>query len=262
MMFLETWLVYPIPPRDRGDWSPTGFRFEDVEFTSADGTKLHGWFVPHPNPVRAVLYCHGNGEDVSSNGEVAAHLSQTLQASVFVFDYRGYGKSAGTPNEAGCIADGIAAQAWLAKRMNRQPNEIVVMGRSLGSAVATAIAAEKGAQALVLESAFPTMPDVAALHYSWLPVRWVMRNRYDNLTRIKGYEGPLVQSHGTADSLIPLELAQTLFDTSPSPVRKWMAFEGFGHNDRPPLSYYAELASFLNDAVRPNSDQSGESPAK
>ena len=252
MMFLETWLVYPFPPLERGDWSPTRFQVEDVHFMSADGTRLHGWFVPHANPARAILYCHGNGEDVASVGELAAHLSRVLQASVFVFDYRGYGWSEGSPNEAGCIADGLAAQQWLAQRMKFQPNDIVVMGRSLGGAVAIAIAAEKGARALILENAFTTMPDVAALHYSWLPVRWVMKNRYDNLSRIKHYDGPLLQSHGTTDGLIPIRLAQTLFEASPSRAKKWLAFDNRGHNDPPPERYYDELANFLNSASPPN----------
>jgi uncharacterized protein len=105
MMFIETWLVYPIPPLSWGNWHPTTFQFEDVNFTSADGTKLHGWYVAHPNPVSAILYCHGNGEDVAADGQFIADLSKSLQASVFVFDYRGYGNSEGSPNEAGCIAE-------------------------------------------------------------------------------------------------------------------------------------------------------------
>ncbi len=128
MMLLETWLVYPAPPVANGDWNPTGLKHEEVWFKSADGTKLHGWFVPHPHPSRAILYCHGNGEDVSSNGELAAMLSHALDASVFVFDYRGYGRSEGRPNEAGCIADGNAAQHWLADRMGAQPRDVVLMG--------------------------------------------------------------------------------------------------------------------------------------
>src|SRR5690349_19367064 len=123
MMFLETNLVYPIPPLSQGDWQPTSFHYEDVHFRSADGTKLHGWFIRHPDPKRAILYCHGNGEDVSSVGEFAAMLSESLHASVFVFDYRGYGHSEGRPNEAGCIADGSAAQHWLAEKAGITPNE-------------------------------------------------------------------------------------------------------------------------------------------
>jgi uncharacterized protein len=246
MMFLETWLVYPAPPPKSGNWNPTGFRYEDVHFTSADGTKLHGWFIPHPNPTRAILYCHGNGEDVASVGELAAHLSNVLQASVFVFDYRGYGHSEGSPNEAGCIADGDAAQRWLATRMCLRPNDVIVMGRSLGSAVAIALAGQNGTRALVLENAFPTMPDVAAIHFPWLPVRWVMKNRYDNLNRIRRYNGPLLQSHGTADVLIPIGLARSLFDASPSRNKKWLELPNRGHNDPLPFSYYNELAAFLN----------------
>ena len=162
MMLFETNLVYPIPDRSSGDWQPKSFQFEDVHFNSADGIKLHGWFIPHPTPKQAILYCHGNGEDVSSVGELAAMLSESLQASVFVFDYRGYGQSEGRPNEDGCIADGNAAQHWLAERAGVHPNDVVLMGRSLGSAVAIALAADNGARALVIENAFPTMTDVAA----------------------------------------------------------------------------------------------------
>jgi hypothetical protein len=245
MMFLETWLVYPIPPLTWGNWHPTNFPYEDIHFTSADGTKLHGWFVPYPNSTRAILYCHGNGEDVAAVGELAVHLSQTLRASVFVFDYRGYGHSEGRPNEAGCIADGAAAQKWLANRTGIQPKEVVLMGRSLGSAVAVALAAENGAQALVLENAFATMPDVAALHYPWLPVRWVMTNRYDNLTKIRKYDGPLLQSHGTVDTLIPIAAARTLFDAAPTANKKWLEYPGTGHNDARPRQYFVELLAFL-----------------
>ena len=249
MMILETWLVYPAPPLTWGDWNPKGFQHEDIHFTSADGTKLHGWFLPHSNPTRAVLYCHGNGEDVASVGEIADHLSKVLKASVFVFDYRGYGHSQGRPSEAGCIADGNAAQHWLAEQVGVHPNDVVLMGRSLGSAVAVALAADNGACALVIENAFPTMTDVAAWHYPWLPVRWVMSNRYDNLSRIQRYKGPLLQSHGTQDELIPLSFARRLLDVAPSENKRWLEFPGLGHNSAMPRRYYAGLAAFLTAIV-------------
>ena len=112
MMLLESWLVYPAPPVTLGDWNPTGLGHEDVWFESADGTKLHGWFIPHAVPRRAILYCHGNGEHIAFNAGLAARLRDTLQASVFLFDYRGYGRSDGRPDEPGCVADGKAAQLW------------------------------------------------------------------------------------------------------------------------------------------------------
>jgi hypothetical protein len=243
-MFLETWLVYPIPPRDAGDWHPAGLDFEDVHFTSADGTKLHGWFVERPQARRAILYCHGNGEDVSMNADLVSGLSEALDASVFIFDYRGYGHSEGAPSEAGCIADALAAQRWLATRIGKQPGDVVVMGRSIGGAIATAIAADKGAQALVLVNAFSSMTDVAALHFPWLPVR-LMKNRYDSVARIRNYPGPVFQSHGVADTIVPIRFGRELFAAAPTSRKRFLEFANRGHNDPEPSSYYRELANFL-----------------
>jgi fermentation-respiration switch protein FrsA (DUF1100 family) len=251
MMLLERWLVYPAPPRSLGNWNPVGLGHEDVWFDSADGTRLHGWFVPHAEPKRAILYCHGNGEHIAFNADLAAQLRDRLQASVFLFDYRGYGRSAGRPSEDGCIADGCAAQLWLAKRMAMKPQDVVLMGRSLGSGVAVALAAENGAGALIIENGFPSMPDIAALHYSFLPVRMVMDNRYDSLARIGRYEGPLFQTHGLADTLIPFDLGRRLFDACPSGVKRWLTFPGLGHNSPWPDSYYDELSGFLDSVAPP-----------
>ena len=248
MMLLETWLVYPIPPADMGDWNPTGLGHEDVWFESADGTRLHGWFVPHPTAERAILYCHGNGEHVAFNVDLAARLRDSLDASVFLFDYRGYGRSEGRPSEAGCIADGRAARHWLAERMGIEPKQIVLMGRSLGTAVAVALAAEDGAAALILENAFPAMTDVAALHHPWLPVRWAMDNRYDSVARIPRYQGPVLQSHGEADELVPLAMGRQLFDAAPTANKRWIAFPGLGHESPWPASYYDDLVAFLDGA--------------
>ena len=100
-MFLEEWLIFPAPRYPEGDWSPRHLQFEDVEFESADGTKLHGWYFEHPAPQVQLLYCHGNGNFVPALGDFAHHVRQLCAASVFVFDYRGYGKSSGAPNEKG-----------------------------------------------------------------------------------------------------------------------------------------------------------------
>jgi len=247
MMFLERWLVYPVPPADLGDWKSTWLEHEDVWFQSADGTKLHGWFVPHENPKHAILYCHGNGEHIAFNAELAADLRDSLQASVFMFDYRGYGKSEGKPDEPGCIADGGAAQRWLAERMGNKPNEIILMGRSLGGGVAVALASEQGARALVLVNTFPSMVDVAAALYPWLPVRWVMENRYDSLSRIKDYNGPFMQSQGAADTLVPIAMARQLYEAAPTKHKKWLQYPDLDHNGQYPESYYQEVASFLNE---------------
>jgi len=245
MMLLENWLVYPIPPLKLGDWNPQWLTHEEVWLASDDGTKLHGWFVPHPNPNHAILYCHGNGEHIAVNADLAARLRDHLKAAVFLFDYRGYGRSEGRPSEAGCVADARAAQRWLAARMGKSPSDIVLMGRSLGSAVAVAVAADQGAKALVLECAFPNMPAVAAVHFPWLPVRWLMRNRYDSVLRLQRYGGPVMQTHGGRDQLVPIELARGLFKAATHPVRRWLEYPMLDHNEPWPNDYYDELAAFL-----------------
>ena len=247
VMFLETWLVYPAPPVESGDWQPAGLNYEEIWLTSEDGTKLHGWFVDHPQRKRQLLYCHGNGEHVGMNGDLVAQLSGALDAAVFIFDYRGYGHSEGTPDEAGCIADGLAAQRWLADRVGVTTGDTVVMGRSLGAAVAVAVAARQGAQALVLVNAFSRMTDVAACHFPWLPVRLLMRNRYDSLARIREYTGPVFQSHGTADTIAPIELGRELFAAIPTNKKRFIELPDRGHNDPEPASFYHTLATFLAD---------------
>ncbi len=180
------------------------------------------------------------------NADLVAQLSESLDASVFIFDYRGYGHSEGTPSEAGCIADGLAAQRWLAQRIGKQPSDVVVMGRSIGGAIATAVAAEQnGAQALVLVNAFSRMTDVAAYHYPWLPVRLVMKNQYDSVARIRNYAGPVFQSHGTADMIVPIRFGRELFAAAPTSEKRFVEFADRGHNDPEPSRYYRELADLF-----------------
>jgi uncharacterized protein len=246
MTFFENMLVYPIPPLSRGDWHPAGLEFDEVHFTSADGTKLHGWFVERPDAKRAILYCHGNGENVGMNADIVHQLSESLDASVFIFDYRGYGHSEGKPNEAGCVADALAAQRWLAEWIGKSPSDVIVMGRSIGAAIATAVASQQGAKALVLVNCFSRLTDVASLHYRWLPVRLLMKNRYDAVDHIRDYQGPVFQSHGTADWIVPIVLGRQLFAAAPTAKKRFLEYPDRGHNDPEPASYYRELAGFLD----------------
>ena len=202
MIFLETKVVYPAP---RPQLKPTAedFGFENVHFQATDGTALHGWYHPHPEPQRGLLYCHGNGEDITRNADLVSRYRNELSASVFIFDYRGYGQSAGSPHEAGVISDGLAAQRWLAERLEVETDQLVIVGRSLGGGIAVALAEQQGARALILQSTFASMVDVAADKFPWLPIRWMMRNRYPSAERIQAYHGPLLQSHGTADRVVP-----------------------------------------------------------
>jgi fermentation-respiration switch protein FrsA (DUF1100 family) len=204
------------------------------------------------------VYCHGNGEHVADQANLVFRLQAHLAATVFVYDYRGYGRSRGVPTERGCVADGLAAQRWLAEREGVELDDIVVMGRSIGGGVAVAMAADQGARALVLESTFSKMTDVAARLYPFLPVRIVMRNRYNSMKRIKNYQGPVFQCHSPHDEIIHVDLAQRLHAAIPGQTKQFYEIPYQRHNDTPPPAYYAALGAFL-DRV---DDQSRSLPAR
>jgi len=121
-----------------------------------------------------------------------------------------------------------------------------MMGRSLGAAVAVDLAVEDGARALVLESTFTSVPDVAAHYYPWLPVRYLMRTRLDSASKIGRYHGPLLQSHGDADTILPIEYGRRLFEAANQPKR-FITLSGCDHNDPQPFEYFDELKSFFEE---------------
>ncbi len=243
MFFENAFIFFPIR-YPQGDWSPAGLAYEDVFFQAANGPRLHGWYVPHDQPRAVILYCHGNAGNITHRADVLRVLHNQVKVSVFIFDYRGYGRSEGKPSEAGLLADARAARAWLAKREGIGEKEIVLLGRSLGGAVAVDLAADQGARGLILESTFSSLPDLAAYHYRWLPVRYLLRTKFDSLSKIPRYRGPLLQSHGTADRIVPIRYGQRLFQAASEP-KQFFTIAGGRHNEMPPAEYYQLMADFL-----------------
>lgn len=249
MMWQEESFIF-FPSRfPQGDWKPP-LPVEDAWFEAADGVRLHGWFLAHPNPRWVVLYCHGNAGNITHRADILEDIRRFLEASVLVWDYRGYGRSEGRPTERGVLLDAEAARNWLAQRTGRPPDRLVLWGHSLGGAVAVHLAADGGAEALVLESTFTSLPDVAAYHYPWLPVRWLMRNRLDAQSRIGQYHGPVFQSHGQADSIAPIHLGRNLFDSA-NPPKQFLAIPGADHNDPLGPDYYRNVKEFLETHTPP-----------
>jgi fermentation-respiration switch protein FrsA (DUF1100 family) len=243
LMLLEDSLLYFPAKYPDGDWNPAGLVFEDAWFEAADGPKLHGWYVPHESPRAVILFAHGNAGNISHRADLLAELHR-LGTAVLAFDYRGYGRSEGSPNERGVIEDARAARKWLARRAGIGEEEIVLMGESLGGAVAVALAAESPARGLVLENTFCSAHDVAAYHYRWLPVRQLMRTKLDSAGVIGNYHGPVLQFHGSADTIVPLELGRKLFDTANEP-KQFVLIQGADHNDPRGPQFYLELDRFL-----------------
>lgn len=247
LVLLERFLVYPAPPAHEGEWNAAVLNVEEAWFEAEDGTVLHGFYAHHPDPKAHILYCHGNGEHMGYLGNRLADRSRALQASIFAFDYRGYGKSEGTPHEAGLLMDGEAAAAWLAQRAGVRRSELVLHGCSLGGAIAVHLAATQDARALVVERTFHSMVDIGAQQYPWAPVRWLMRNRYPSASRINAYAGPMLQFHGEADTLVPIESARILFEACPSPTKQFISTPGVGHNDAAPREFREALMNLIGE---------------
>jgi fermentation-respiration switch protein FrsA (DUF1100 family) len=245
MMWLENSLIYFPAKYPSGWWNPRGLQFEDAEFAADDGTQLHGWYLPGKDPQAVILFCHGNAGNLTHRVDVMQDLPQYADASLLVFDYRGYGKSQGSPDEAGVLADARAARKWLAERAGVAETDIVLWGESIGGAVAVDLAAEDGARGLILENAFTSLPEVAAWHYPWLPVRWLMRGQLNSLAKIGRYHGPLLMVHGDADSVIPYSLGERLFSAANEPKR-FVTQPGADHNDPRDEVFWNELREFLS----------------
>ncbi len=252
---LERSVVFQPAPYPAGDWRPDGLRCEDAWFEADDGTQLHGWYVDHPQPRGVALFCHGNAGNVTVLAETLRILNQRHRLAVMTFDYRGYGRSAGKPSEEGILQDARAARRWLATRTGTSESGIILMGQSLGGAVAIDLASHDGARALVVASTFTSLPDVAASHFPWLLPRWNMAMRLDSLKKIPNYSGPLLISHGDADEVIPLQHGERLYHAAPGPKRFYCQ-QGAGHNDPRGEEYRQMLEDFLTqvDAVSPWND--------
>lgn len=248
----ETALVYPGSPESNGNWNPETFAYEEVEFKSADGTELLGWYIP-PNPedkkkCRTVLICHGNGENLAQvAGYWGVEFRNKLNAEVFAFDYRGFGKSEGTPTEKAVFEDSTAALEQFCQRAGKSVADVIIVGHSLGGGPAVHLAKTQGCKMLILQRTFSSLPDAASASYPIFPVHWIMQNRMNSKESIKDCNMPLFQSHGNADTLIPCDLGHTLHDCCPSEKKEFFEVDGMGHWDPLPTDYWVKLKAFVND---------------
>ncbi len=243
LMLFENRLVFFPAAYPSGDWQPRGLVFENAEFKAEDGTSLHGWYLPHQSPRAVVLFLHGNAGNIAGRVEFLRRVHD-LRVSVLALDYRGYGKSEGSPSEAGVIADGRAARAWLAEKTRTPEKDIVLWGESLGCGVAVELAAD-GARGVILENAFTSLPDVAASHYAWAPVRLLMRNRLSAIDKIGEYNGSLLQAHGEGDTVVPYSLGRRLFDAANEP-KEFVSIPGGDHNDPRSQQFWTAADRFLD----------------
>ncbi|QDU62503.1 2-hydroxy-6-oxo-6-phenylhexa-2,4-dienoate hydrolase [Planctomycetes bacterium Pan216] len=249
MMSLETFLLYP---RGGIRQVPRDFTHEPYWLTTDDGLLIEAWYCPCPTALSTekederpvVLFCHGNGGEISSRAALARRWQETLGADVLLFDYRGFGRSEGTPYEQGLYRDSRAAYRWLTDEFGIDPDRIMLCGASLGAAVALELALEVPHRALILLCPFAGAPEVAAELYPWLPVRMVMRNRFPSYQRIAQYRGKLFLTHGERDAIIPVSHGKRLFEAAGEP-KGVLIRPDRGHNDIADGVFFDEVRRFL-----------------
>jgi uncharacterized protein len=200
-----------------------GRPFEDVYFETNDGVKLNGWLFPaetnSPRARLAVLFCHGNAGNIGHRLDACAALLET-GVNVFVFDYRGFGRSEGRPTEEGTYCDARAAYRWLQARGISGRN-IIAFGESLGGGVVSELTLREPLGGLVLESAFTSIPDIGAEVFPWLPVRRLAKIKYDTLAKLPRIEIPVLVMHSRADELIRFRHAERNFAAANEPKLLW-----------------------------------------
>lgn len=240
-------LYYPEMPTRDIEVTPAeiGLSFDNVQLLAADGIRLHGWFVPAISPRGTLLFSHGNAGNIGHRLDSIRQF-HSLGLNVLIYDYRGFGESEGKPTEAGTYLDVKAAWDYLLEERMMVPREIIIFGRSLGAAMAAELASQNPSAAVILESAFTSVPDMAASIYPWLPVRLLSRYQYNNLEKVSLISSPLLVIHSRADEIVPYVHGESLFAAAHEP-KQFLELNG-GHNDGNHVShdiYMQTLQRFL-----------------
>jgi uncharacterized protein len=226
--FYQSKLIYFPEKRISSTPKDIGLPYEEIELHADDGVKLAGWFIPNTGSERFLIALNGNAGNISNRIELIERFHR-LGLNVLIFDYRGYGKSSGEPTELGTYKDAEAAWRYLNETKKINPRNIIVMGQSLGGAVASYIASKYNPQGLILDSAFTSLADMGKTHYPFLPVKLLLRFEYPTLTYIKNIKCPVLVIHSKDDEIVPFSQGKKLFEAANEP-KMFVEIRG-SHND-------------------------------
>ncbi|MCZ6597947.1 MAG: alpha/beta hydrolase [Planctomycetota bacterium] len=217
-----------------------GIEYEDLFLETADGVRIHAWWIPASDSIGSVesigptgsigalVFCHGNAGNIAHRIQ-SAETFRAMGLSVMLFDYRGYGRSEGSPDEKGTYLDAEAAWEHVTGAAGVEPERVVVYGESLGAGVAIELAQRRRVGAVITESAFTSAADVGAAVYPWLPVRLLLRIGYENRAKIGALSVPVLVIHSPEDEIVPFEHGRELHEAAPEP--KAFLETGGRHND-------------------------------
>jgi len=228
-------------------------QYEDVYIDVTDGEKINGWYLTAEDPEAAtVLFCHGNAGNISHRLQTV-QLLHDLDLNIFLYDYRGYGLSDGSPSEENTYQDALAAYHWLLEQKATDSSSLFVFGRSLGGAVAVELASRVKCAGLLVESSFTSAAEMGRRMFPFIPIRFISRYKYNTASRIGQLNCPVLVTHSPEDQLIPYKMGRTLFDLAPEP-KQFIDLTG-DHNE---LDYFENekyingLQLFFNNRTSPD----------
>jgi fermentation-respiration switch protein FrsA (DUF1100 family) len=244
--FTQTGMVYSPAKVVSGSPAAAKLKYEDVNITAKDGVTLAGWFIKRENSERAVIFFHGNAGNIASSIS-AAKTYHDLGFSVLTFDYRGFGKSQGVPGEEGTYLDAQAAWDYMTGEKKYKPDDIVLVGRSLGGSIAAWLAAHNKPGALIIESSFASMRKLGSQTYPYIPIGLICKFKYDTEKYLKSVNCPVLVIHSKNDELVPFSHGLRLYEAANQP-KDFLEIAG-PHNLGYSLSenkYMAGLKAFLD----------------
>lgn len=246
----NSFIFYPTSEMD-GTPKGLGLSYEDIYFTTEDGVKLNGWFIPSSEGESTLLWFHGNAGNISHRLQNIRLLHEKVKTHIFIIDYRGYGRSEGRVSEAGTYQDAEAALHYLRTQRNIGLKRIVLFGRSLGAAVAVHLAVREDALALILETPFGSIREMAKVVFPFLPIGPFLRTQYDVMGKIKQARQPVLVLHGDQDDIVPFAQGKKVFEAAPEP-KEFYTIRGANHNNTFVVggdSYFSVLRSFIERAA-------------
>jgi pimeloyl-ACP methyl ester carboxylesterase len=244
---LQERLIFLPQPSSEAERSTAARRYpgvREVFLQASDGTRLHAWHVPAPATAPAsvplVVYFGGNAENVAWMLDELPR--RTPAVAWLLVDYRGYGGSAGAPSEAALVADALL---WY-DQASALSKRIFVFGRSLGTGVAVQLASQREVAGVILVTPFDSLVKVAQRYYPFLPVRWMLRHRFDSAAIASNLRAPLLCLTAMQDEVIPPDHGRRLFEAWGGP-KQWVPLEGATHNTTDSrANYWPSIAAFLS----------------
>ena len=209
-------IVYHPVKRLHGTPANLTLPYEDLYLTTSDDITIHGWWVPAKNEKGTVLFCHGNAGNISHRLGTVDILNK-MDLNVLIFDYRGFGRSEGSPSEEGTYRDAEAAWRYVTAIQKKEPEKIIIHGRSLGGAVAVWLAVKHTPSMVILESTFTSMRDIARYHCSFIPAVMIITYKYNTIDKIANLHCPLLIIHSKDDEVIPYSQGKRLFNAAREP---------------------------------------------